>query len=180
MANVYKFRVLLDTEGEIFRDIEIRPENTFEQFHHAILKAFDFEGKEIASFYMSNDDWDKGQELPLMDMNFGDGEESHSMAGVKIGELMRKNGQKMIYVYDFLRMWVFFVEMVGISEANPAMTYPNIALAFGDAPEESSKEMDLAFDGEDIDAEDEDDMFDDFEDDMDDEDFEGLTERDEY
>jgi hypothetical protein len=178
MANVYKFRVLLDTEGEIFRDIEIRPEHTFEQFHQAILDAFGFEGQEIASFYMSNDDWDKGKELPLMDMNFGDDEENYSMAGVKIGELMRKPGQKMIYVYDFLRMWAFFVALVSIDTAVDGETYPRVALEYGEAPEESSKEMDLNFEGDD--AEEDEDFFDDFEDDMDDEDFEGLSERDDF
>jgi hypothetical protein len=180
MANIYKFRVLLDTEDEIFRDIEMRPEHTFEQFHHAILQSFNFEGKEMASFYMSNDDWEKGKELPLMDMNFGDGEESHSMAAVKIGELMRKKGQKMIYVYDFLRLWAFFIEMVGISEAADGVNYPNVALVFGEAPEESSKEMDLSFDGVDADEDEDEDFFDDFEDDMDEDDFEGLSEKDEY
>lgn len=180
MPNVYTFRVLLDTENEVFRDIEIRPEQTFENLHSAIQQAFDFSGKEMASFYMSNDDWERGKELPLMDMRFGDDEELHSMAQVKIGELIRKQGQKLIYIYDFLRMWAFFVEVVNIAEADANKTYPLVSLALGEAPEEGSKDMDFNMETDSA-HDDDDDFYDDeFEDDIDPDDLDQLSDRDSF
>ena len=59
----FKFRVLLDTDGseEIFRDIVISTNENFELFYRAIITAFEFTGQELASFYVSNDSWEKGQ-----------------------------------------------------------------------------------------------------------------------
>ncbi|MFM8243596.1 MAG: hypothetical protein ACKN86_12380, partial [Crocinitomicaceae bacterium] len=69
-----KFRVLLDTDKneEIFRDILIRDTDNFESLFQSIVKAFNFKGDQIASFYVSNDSWDKGHEISLMDMSYDD------------------------------------------------------------------------------------------------------------
>jgi hypothetical protein len=178
MSNIYKFRVLLDTEQEVFRDIEIRPESTFEHLHRAIQDAFGFSGKEMASFYLSNDEWERGREIPLMDMNYGEDDEAlYAMSEIKIGELIRKSGQKLIYIYDFLRMWGFFVEMVEISPMDSAHTYPRVAMSLGDAPDEGSKDMDFNMETDSADGEDEDeDYYDDYEDDFDEGDLDQFNE----
>ena len=69
-----KFRVLLDSKdkAEVFRDILIRDNDNFESFYQAILNSYHFENNQMASFYMSNDQWDKGHEINLMDMSYGD------------------------------------------------------------------------------------------------------------
>jgi hypothetical protein len=69
-----KFRVLLDSEKdkEIFRDIIIDENDNFESLFQAIMKSFNFQGEEMASFYISNDNWDKGHEISLVDINYGD------------------------------------------------------------------------------------------------------------
>ena len=53
-----KFRVLLDSDRneEVFRDILINDSDNFESFYTAIINAFRFQGEEMASFYVSNDD----------------------------------------------------------------------------------------------------------------------------
>ncbi len=69
-----KFRVLLDSkeQEQVFRDILISDQDNFESFYKAILKAYDFKGDQMGSFYMSNDNWDKGHEISLMDMTYED------------------------------------------------------------------------------------------------------------
>ena len=66
-----KFRVLLDSndKNEVFRDILISDNDNFESFYHAILNAYQFSDDQMASFYMSNDMWDKGHEISLFDMS---------------------------------------------------------------------------------------------------------------
>jgi hypothetical protein len=142
--NIFKFRVIIDTEEDIFRDIEISTQDNFEALHKAILKAFDWEQGEMASFYMSNDTWDRGEEIPLMDMNMG-GEAGGggSMKEIKLNEVVQKPNEKLIYVYDFLRMWCFYLELQSVKKAAPSVLYPILALAYGDSPEIDSKEMDL-------------------------------------
>ena len=47
-------------------------DDNFESFFNAIIRAYDFQGDQMASFYISNENWDKGEEISLMDVNFGD------------------------------------------------------------------------------------------------------------
>lgn len=167
-----KFRVLLDSEKdeEIFRDIIINEDDNFESLYRVILNSFNFEGKEIGSFFMSNDEWDKGHEISLMDMSYSDEdtEMTSVMSEAKLKDFMEASDQKIILVYDFLRMWIFLIELQERTEETPDKA--KIALAVGSAPPEDSKMVqDDAFYGE---EDDEDLNFDeDFDDGYDEEDF---------
>ena len=59
---IYRFRIILDTKEDVFRDIEIEAEATLEDFHNTITQSFGFEGQEMASFYVSNEKWEQGKE----------------------------------------------------------------------------------------------------------------------
>jgi hypothetical protein len=142
-VNLYKFRVIIDTEQDVFRDIEIETDATFETLHQSILDAFDFEEGEMASFYMSNDEWEKGLEISLMDL--GGADEGLAMANTTLTEMVSKPGDKILYVYDFLRMWIFYVELMEVKKDKPSTIYPRVALAYGDAPAQDSKEMEDMF-----------------------------------
>lgn len=139
-VNIFKFRVIIDTENDVFRDIEISTESTFEELHRAILDAFDFEEGEMASFYMSNESWEKGLEIPLMDMG---GEKELTMKSTRLTEMLSKPSDKVLYIYDFMRMWIFYVELVEVKKDKPSTIYPRVALVYGEAPSQDSKEMDL-------------------------------------
>lgn len=172
-----KFRVLLDSSAstEVFRDILIDENSSFETFYTSILKAYEFNGDQMASFYMSNDDWDKGQEITLMDMTFGEEPDpTPMMSSTKIKTFIEEIDQKIILVHDFLRLWIFLIELIGVEETAPSE--PQIILSVGIAPKEDSKK---AEDNDDLfvgDAEDEEDEFgfNEFDDDFSDEDYQNF------
>lgn len=171
-----KFRVLLDTEkeNEIFRDIIINSDDNFESFYLAIMKSFQFSGAEMASIYVSNDNWDKGHEISLEDLSYGDEavEETPSiMKNTKISEFIEEPDQKFILVYDFMRMWIFLIELIGYE--NGFTGAPVVALSVGMAPPEDSKSTENQFFGEeDALDEDEDEFgFNDYDDDLSDDDY---------
>lgn len=177
-----KFRVLLDTEqeSEIFRDILIDENENFESLYQAIISAFRFEGNQMASFYMSNDEWDKGHEISLMDMNYGDeaiDEKASIMSSAVLRDFMYESDQKVILVYDFMRMWIFLIEL--IDRVDKTVNKPEVLLSVGMAPPEDSRMANFDEDEEEEDYhsfededEDDDDIFgDDFEDGYDDDDY---------
>ena len=139
-VNIFKFRVIVDTEQDVFRDIEIETSATFEKLNAAILDAFDFEAGEMASFYMSNESWEKGLEIPLMEMA---SDAALSMKSTTLSEMVSKPSDKILYIYDFMRMWIFYVELMEVKKDMPSTIYPRVALVYGDAPSQDSKEMDL-------------------------------------
>ncbi len=179
-----KFRVLLDSENtaEIFRDILINDTDNFESFYRAIVHAFQFQGNEMASFYVSNDNWDKGHEISLMDMSYEDDSIDSPPAIMKdatIKNFLEEPDQKFILVYDFMRMWIFLIELIGYEKEGPEQ--PSIILSVGMAPPEDSRTAaidDTMQLGEFEDAEEEDFGMEDFDDGYDEEDFSGYNEYD--
>ncbi len=162
---IYKFRIILDAEEDIFRDIEIEASNTLEDLHNTITQAFGFDGNEMASFYLSDDEWNQGEEISLFDMS--DNQDAKLMSTTIIEDVVTEENPKLIYVYDFLSFWTFFVELAEIAEKEDGRAYPNLLFAHGqlpDSPPEKQFEADnFSSVGED------DDIFDDL--DLDDIDF---------
>ncbi|MBL4863092.1 MAG: hypothetical protein JKY09_08770 [Crocinitomicaceae bacterium] len=157
-----KFRVLLDSKdkNEVFRDIIISDNDNFESFYKAILSAYHFSEEQMASFYMSNENWDKGHEISLFDMSFGE-DPDQILPGVMrtsmIQNFIQEADQKMILVHDFLRMWIFLIELIGYEDETPET--PKVVLSVGNAPAEDSKSNEddsLRFESEENEDEDED------------------------
>ena len=133
---IYRFRAILDTKEDVFRDIEIDSENTLEELHNSITQAFGFEGNEMASFYVSNQNWEQGEEIALFDMSEGM-ESIRIMNDSSIYEVTDRKQPRLLYVYDFLNMWTFLVELADIAEPEPNRSYPNLMFSHGNLPDEA-------------------------------------------
>ena len=92
---------------------------------------FDFDGSEMASFYKTDNNWVEGEEIPLFNMS--EAGESLYMKNCYINTTIPAVGDKLIYVYDFLKMWTFYVEVIETnSETNENL--PKIILSVGEVP----------------------------------------------
>ena len=131
---IYKVRAILDVEKDVIRDILIDSSNNLEDLHKIIAKAFGFNGQEMASFYTSDKDWNQGEEIPLFDMS--DAGESISMQSCILKNTLQNKEDKLIYVYDFMSMWTFYIELSD-NNIEESITAPKVVFAFGDAPEEA-------------------------------------------
>ncbi|QIE58938.1 plasmid pRiA4b ORF-3 family protein [Rasiella rasia] len=164
---IYRFRAILDTQEDVFRDIEIEASNTMEDFHNAITQAFGFAGQEMASFYVSNELWEQGEEIALFDMSEG-GDTVRTMHDTILEDTVWDKQPRLLYVYDFLNMWTFMVELAEITEPTPGVSYPNLMFSHGQIPDEAPEKEFIA---ERTDGEDD---FDDDEYDLDAEDYDNL------
>lgn len=154
MAKVYTFRVLIDYEKDVFRDIQMLETNTFTDFHNLIQEAFKFDGSQMASFYLSNENWDKGEEIAME--HIIDNDPAPLMHNTSITDKVSETGEKLVYVFDFLLMWCFFVEVVKIETVSDIDKFPAISHYYGEAPDQYSKEVsidDNLFDLDEDDAE---------------------------
>ena len=132
---VYKIRLILDAEENVLRDIVISYNDTLEDLHNAITNAFGFYGTEMASFYLTDDNWNQGDEIPLFDMS--ESNNSMSMQTFKIKEVLTEDNDKLIYVYDFLALWSFYVELISIEEDENLIELPSLLLSVGVVPNEA-------------------------------------------
>lgn len=161
---VYRFRVILDAEEDVFRDIEMLQESTLEDLHNTIVQSFGFDGTEMASFYVSDDDWNQGEEISQFDM--GD-ESARLMNETTLDSILSEDQTKLIYVYDFFNMWTFFVELAQIAEIEEGRDYPNLMFVHGQIP--------MTAPDKEFTAEEEDPLSDEFDDDFDIDDYDNLS-----
>ena len=144
---IYKFRIVLDVnEDDVFRDVEIEEDATFEDLHNSIVQACELDGQQMASFYTSNDAWDQKEEVTLFDMSDDSpktDEAKKIMADWALHELVSEENHKLLYIYDFFSMWTFFVELLQVSEKEVNIEYPRMVASVGlfpeDAPEKEFK-----------------------------------------
>ena len=131
---IYKIRIILDAQEDIFRDLEVEASSSMEEFHNAIAQSFGFLGNEMASFYTCDEEWNQDEEIALFDMS-ENGSDVRLMNETFLEDVMTKDSTKLIYVYDFLSMWTFFVELADIVENEAGISYPNLLFSFGELPE---------------------------------------------
>lgn len=140
---VYKFKVSFEDYEDIYRIIEIKSGQTFLDLHKAILDSIGFDQKQMASFYMSNDTWKKGQEITLEDMSDDNDDTSIPipvMKDSKLSMFINDPHQKIIYVYDFLEMWTMQLELTSIDMKEKAgQKYPVLTKSIGLAPKQYDK-----------------------------------------
>lgn len=131
---VYRYRIILDTEEDVFRDIEILQNSTLEEFHNAITQSFGFDGSEMASFYISDESWSQGEEISLFDMSDGDSP-VRLMNETQLEDVANREQTRLIYIYDYFNMWTFMVELADIAAIESGREYPNLMFAHGELPD---------------------------------------------
>jgi len=132
---VLKFRISFEEDDTIYRDIEIKHKQTFKELHFAILTAYDFDSKHEATFYRSNENWDRGREISLDNYPKNYKVAPLLMQDTTISSEIKDTNQKFIYVYDFEKNWVFQVALISVvKEESIRVNYPNITRKEGIGP----------------------------------------------
>jgi len=132
---ILRFRVYLEEDDSVYRDVAIRHTQSFYELHEAILKAYEFDSKHKATFYRSNDHWQRGREISLEVYDREYKAAPLLMKDTSIGSEIRDPNQKFIYNYDFNKNWGFMVELINVSkEENPRLIYPATVRVEGIAP----------------------------------------------
>jgi hypothetical protein len=146
--HTYRFRILLEENEQFFREIDVKANQTFEEFHDILVESAGFQSQEIASFYICDSKWNKLQEICLCDMAIpeeetdddDDGDEPRekkkrlpivSMSETKLSQVINDPHQRIIYVYDFLRMHTFYIELFKILPAENGKKYPAVIRSAG-------------------------------------------------
>jgi hypothetical protein len=134
---VLKFRVYWEEDDVIYRDVLVKHTQNFADLHQIILRAFEFDQKHDATFFRSNDTWQRGREIskevyakeykapPLL------------MEETLIGSEIIDTNQHFIYLYDFVKAWSFLIELIQViknSDADMSLEYPLVTRTEGVGP----------------------------------------------
>jgi hypothetical protein len=134
---VLKFRVCLEDDSGVYRDIAIKHAQSFQQLHECILSAFGFDAKHEATFYRSNESWQRGREISLKKYDKPYRAEPLLMAETPVSSEIHDTNQHFIYEYDFEKNWIFYLELISVTKEEKSKTvYPCVTRREGLVPQQ--------------------------------------------
>jgi len=130
--HVFRFRVMVEDQDDFIRELDIKSNQTFKILHDFLVKSLKLDSKELASFHITDDDWQKLQEITLIDMlgkekPAGSKEKlpkTYLMEKTKLETFFDEIDQKLIWEYNFLHLHTFMLELIDIDAVNDLKAYP--------------------------------------------------------
>ena len=111
---IFKFLIISDESDNFIREIDIDSEATFLDLNNAILDSVSYTKDEMTSFFICDDDWEKNNEITLMEMDTDPAFDSWVMKDTKLNELLEEEKQKMLFVFDYITDRALFMELYEI------------------------------------------------------------------
>lgn len=148
---IYKFKTRFEENDDFLREIELRADQTFEDFHQAILGNLGLDPGMLASFYICDHRYRKLKEIQLVDKTTQEsrGENPDSEEGppenknktLLMHECVLKDyiddpHQRLMFLYDPMNQWTFYIELVKINPADKSQSYPRFSKSVGPVPQE--------------------------------------------
>ncbi|MDB4998941.1 MAG: hypothetical protein JWP67_2265 [Mucilaginibacter sp.] len=134
---LYRFRVTFEDYDDVSRDIDVKSNQTFEDLHKAIHQSTGYNPEYPSSFYISNDQWMKGEEITYLPNQKRIDRKIPLMENIKLSSYIDDPHQKFYYTFNFDRPFDFHVELMKIIlEDTPGTTYPAVVRSVGEAPKQ--------------------------------------------
>lgn len=144
---IYLFRVVSDEDQNFYRDVVAEGSDTFLELHQVMQENLGYDACQLASFFITNEMWEKQKEITLIDMMQDPALGTTTMDQVTLDEFLKEISQRMIYVFDFFAERAFFIELIEMSDETSMKETPFVAQGRGDPPAQLDFDL-LADDGE--------------------------------
>ncbi len=132
---IYRFRISFEDFDEVVREIDIKSTQTFEDLHKAIHRSTGYSSEKSSSFYVSTDNWIKGDEITYLPNQRRTDRGVALMENSKLSSFIEDPHQKFYYIYNFDRPFDFHVELIKIIlHTDPSIEYPFLVKSLGEAP----------------------------------------------
>jgi hypothetical protein len=134
----HAFRVSLQHEPSIFREIEVSSSMALSGFARAIVTAFGFDFDHAFGFYSKLTGRDVLGSEPRYELfrDIGESTDSLSVKRTAVGDAFEEPSQKMLFLFDYGDDWRFVVELLRIGPAKKGTRYPKVVAQHGTAPEQ--------------------------------------------
>jgi hypothetical protein len=139
----YHFRIISNEVEDFIFEILIDSEVYFIDLYHFIQEKLNFDNSQMASFFLTDSEWNKEVEITLLDMMGGEGE-NLVMDKVRLSELVNNKRQRMLYVFDLFAERCLFIELTDIN--NKKIKTPVCLRLEGEPPKPVSENFDMELD----------------------------------
>jgi len=134
-AMLFKLRIKSDKEEKFVMHIDADATNTFFQLHESIQEVCKYDPLQLVTFFLADEEWDKGLEIKMFASTSGhpDSSDSWIMKKTNLGDLIKETEDKFIYVFDVFNQKSLYIELNEI-DMGKTINAPVITLSKGIAP----------------------------------------------
>lgn len=130
---IFNFRIVSDEVDNFKREIKIDADATFLDLKNAICDAVSYDKNQMCSFFLCDDGWEKEKEITLEDMDTDSDQDVWLMEDSILSDFIEDEGQKLLYVFDYMTDRAFYIEMREIITGK-TLKDPVCTLSLGHAP----------------------------------------------
>ncbi len=132
---LYRIKFISEEVDGFLREIKIDSDATFLDLSNAMLKSCDYSDDQMTSFYVCNEDWERGKQITREDTSDPDceDEDPYLMATTPLADFIDDEGQRFEYVFDPFSERSFFLQVKEIISGE-SLEEAEIIRSKGDAP----------------------------------------------
>lgn len=110
---IYKIKFISEEADGFFREIEIDSDSTFLDLSNAILQSCGYPDDQMTSFYVCNDEWERGSQITREDVSDPTDEEEdlYLMEKTPLSDFIDDKGQRFEYVFDPFSERSFYLQV---------------------------------------------------------------------
>lgn len=127
---LYYFRMISNEVEDFVFEFAISDQANFFDLHQFIQSKLNYDPHQLASFFITDNQWNKQTEITLMDM--GEHPDLQVMEKSIIADFIASNKQRMLYVFDLFNERTFFLEIFDIT--NQTVSSPELIKMEGTPP----------------------------------------------
>ncbi len=133
---VFKFRIISDRVEDFVLHIDADANNTFFELHEVIQVACKYDSSELATFFMADEEWDKGLEITMFENRLSKQHNALLMKKTTLGDLLKNPEDKLIYTFDVINQKSLYIQLNTIV-MDEKLNSPLISYNRGMAPVQS-------------------------------------------
>ena len=128
-----KLRIILNVKEDVLRDLVIDSSTSLLELSKIISTEFGFDSSEISTFHNTDDNWEQLDEIKIFKID----DKDEIMDNIPISNFFISKNDKLIFIYDFLNYWTFFIELHEIGDFINDDSKYFITNSIGEVPEEA-------------------------------------------
>lgn len=142
---LFRIKFISDEVDGFLREIKIDSDATFLDLNKAILESCGYPDDQMTSFYICDEEWERGQQITREDMGVGDADEDiYVMDETRLSEFIEDEEQHLEFVFDPFADRCFFLDVKEVIPGENLKNY-EITCVKGHAPRQiEDMDLDLA------------------------------------
>lgn len=133
---LFRIKLISDEVDGFVREIKIESDATFLDLNKAILKSCNYPDDQMTSFYVCNEEWERGEQITREDMEAGSVDEDiYVMESTRLAEFIEDEDQRLEFVFDPFSDRSFYLDVVELIPGEH-LEVPVVSRSKGEAPQQ--------------------------------------------